>query len=1261
MSRPPSGKTSFATFFPAAPSVLKQRKSSKESSTAKSSREESDHHFSHAVRQKVATHIVGGEDPAILMKHNANAKSENAISSRYADNESVNGDLLNTVGSASSTSTASSVFSTAQGGNAVLLTNGLLASAHTPMTSSDSPPPTKVASPRFQTSGFIKAPSRSGNSTPRATNSMPKTLPTNARKRARETGYVVKGQKITYDPDLDKNLDSRERKKGKPIYEDFGTCAEDEIPPTDPRLSVAQYHKGGPKKSKSYLRSAPIVLKAWLYDAELSLGVGPPTRIVVSGFNPMTAPSQISAVFSVYGDIAELDNKTDPGSGRLIGVCGIRYKDATSFKGGDAVSAMSAARTAHIEGKKGLRIGLNDVRVELDGQGVKLKQLSERMIDKFRKETTVMAATKSETPSKVTGPPPTAPKGPSARPTFRAPPPPPLSTTSNTLNNVTPRSATRSAVKPATPGGGSTSLVEQTPILSTIKREPYIFIAHCYVPVLSTTIAHLQKRLKMYDWTAVRCDETGYFITFENSKRGEHECKRVYDTCNMNPLFTYVMNMEIQQFGNPAFDRSPSPVAHKATLPVPPVIENLRREDRTRVKRERDADVEEEKRQRAKDMDPSRAVMQLLAVELREKLLDDVKTKIAAHALYEYLEPDRHADKRRRLGIDDPRGPRRTLFDRSGDSPSVGTPDSRVELSFSGRKPLLNKSMNILALPRINKKAGFERGAATFRDERRKPQRPAIRPLFHQLSQFQEEEDSDDEQRTSITRDTEDLESRPASRMSLTSVSSDDEALVKKAAKRRFQKREDSEALDIVRQESSKKETADDLIITKLERNLSELSPTSRKRKRLVKELEARKRQKADDELFGIGGVDFDREDSVDVKVSEADTPSVLEATPDVDSDAPKAMVKKIRPKKKTKKQIEAERRALAQAQAEAEAAEIVDNVMEAAEAEEIQAELEERQPIVEWGVSTTEPLCTVQDDEDEIPDLDAWEKGLYDEEDLRCLQAVLDTKNAPAFPNIDAWAWRQRQGKLLNPLNNDKSARTECGIQGYYIPNASGSARTEPIRRILESEKSKYLPHRIKVQKARERREAEALKDPKGTAKIETTKSLPKASSRGRRVEDRRAVKEIEVQKDLLSAMSGDTDVLRFNQLLKRKKPVRFARSAIHNWGLYTMENITAGEMIIEYVGEKIRQEIADLRERKYTESGIGSSYLFRIDEGTVIDATKKGGIARFVNHSCMPNCTAKIIRVNNQKRIVIYALRDIDKGEKILMSSFDRILTMS
>ena len=231
----------------------------------------------------------------------------------------------------------------------------------------------------------------------------------------------------------------------------------------------------------------------------------------------------------------------------------------------------------------------------------------------------------------------------------------------------------------------------------------------------------------------------------------------------------------------------------------------------------------------------------------------------------------------------------------------------------------------------------------------------------------------------------------------------------------------------------------------------------------------------------------------------------------------------------------------------------------------------------------------------------------------------------------------------------NDPDGKTDQPfvIDGYYVPNATGSARTEGVKKILNSEKSKYLPHHLKIQKARAERQARAAKTGKDTvasaaeaARLAAEKLLAKGNSRANRVNNRRFMADLNDQK---RSLGQDSDVLRFNQLKKRKKPVKFARSAIHNWGLYAMENINKDDMIIEYVGEEVRQQIAEIRENRYLKSGIGSSYLFRIDDNTVIDATKKGGIARFINHSCMPNCTAKIIKVEGSKRIVIYALRDI------------------
>jgi histone-lysine N-methyltransferase SETD1 len=249
---------------------------------------------------------------------------------------------------------------------------------------------------------------------------------------------------------------------------------------------------------------------------------------------------------------------------------------------------------------------------------------------------------------------------------------------------------------------------------------------------------------------------------------------------------------------------------------------------------------------------------------------------------------------------------------------------------------------------------------------------------------------------------------------------------------------------------------------------------------------------------------------------------------------------------------------------------------------------------------------------------------------------------------------------KALNRSGHRGLVTTETGVEGYYVPNETGCARTEGIKKILNSEKSMYLPHRIKVQKRREERMAaeakkggkDAAADTKDAAKAREEKLQAKGNSRASRVTNRRFVYDLNDQKKTLGV---EADALRFNQLKKRKKPVRFDRSAIHNWGLYAMENIPQNDMIIEYVGEKVRQEVANLRENRYLKSGIGSSYLFRIDENTVIDATKRGGIARFINHSCQPNCTAKIIKVEGSKRIVIYALRDID----LSMSPLTPLLT--
>ncbi|KLT46101.1 SET domain-containing protein [Cutaneotrichosporon oleaginosum] len=157
-------------------------------------------------------------------------------------------------------------------------------------------------------------------------------------------------------------------------------------------------------------------------------------------------------------------------------------------------------------------------------------------------------------------------------------------------------------------------------------------------------------------------------------------------------------------------------------------------------------------------------------------------------------------------------------------------------------------------------------------------------------------------------------------------------------------------------------------------------------------------------------------------------------------------------------------------------------------------------------------------------------------------------------------------------------------------------------------------------------------------------------ATGRTARVEGRRLNLGLESTRKAASASHAEVnDVFAFNQLRIRKKQLRFARSAIEGYGLYAMETIQPNEMVCEYVGELCRVAVSEVREQRYMKQGIGSSYLFRIDGDIVCDATFKGSVSRLVNHSCDPNCLAKIISINGVDKIVLYAKRTIHPGEEV------------
>ena len=95
---------------------------------------------------------------------------------------------------------------------------------------------------------------------------------------------------------------------------------------------------------------------------------------------------------------------------------------------------------------------------------------------------------------------------------------------------------------------------------------------------------------------------------------------------------------------------------------------------------------------------------------------------------------------------------------------------------------------------------------------------------------------------------------------------------------------------------------------------------------------------------------------------------------------------------------------------------------------------------------------------------------------------------------------------------------------------------------------------------------------------------------------------------------------------------------------------------MLIEYQGWLIRSSLNESILRKYTRDQVfgatDGSYIFRIDEDYHVDATMAGNIARFMNHSCDPNCYSKIVEVGSRiqdKHIIVFASRDLMVGEEL------------
>nr|XP_023923957.1 histone-lysine N-methyltransferase ASHH1-like isoform X2 [Quercus suber] len=101
--------------------------------------------------------------------------------------------------------------------------------------------------------------------------------------------------------------------------------------------------------------------------------------------------------------------------------------------------------------------------------------------------------------------------------------------------------------------------------------------------------------------------------------------------------------------------------------------------------------------------------------------------------------------------------------------------------------------------------------------------------------------------------------------------------------------------------------------------------------------------------------------------------------------------------------------------------------------------------------------------------------------------------------------------------------------------------------------------------------------------------------------------------------------------------------------WGLLADKDIKAGQFIIEYCGEVISWKEAKRRSHAYETQGLKDAFIISLNGSESIDATKKGSLARFINHSCQPNCETRKWNVLGEIRVGIFAKEDISKGTEL------------
>jgi SET domain-containing protein len=109
--------------------------------------------------------------------------------------------------------------------------------------------------------------------------------------------------------------------------------------------------------------------------------------------------------------------------------------------------------------------------------------------------------------------------------------------------------------------------------------------------------------------------------------------------------------------------------------------------------------------------------------------------------------------------------------------------------------------------------------------------------------------------------------------------------------------------------------------------------------------------------------------------------------------------------------------------------------------------------------------------------------------------------------------------------------------------------------------------------------------------------------------------------------------------------------RSRIHGNGVFAAVALAEGERLVEYKG--LHRTHAEADELYGDSLGSGHTFLFTLNDEYLLDANVDGNVARWINHSCAPNCQAVLVEHakgdKRRDRVFIEALRDIEPGEEL------------